>query len=88
MKTVTVKLEDELAEALERLYPQEGFASKSELVREALRQWLIARRKRELEANLARYLQEGEALREAADEVERRLAVTEEALARVEEREV
>ncbi|MFQ6034159.1 MAG: CopG family ribbon-helix-helix protein, partial [Candidatus Bipolaricaulia bacterium] len=56
MKAITVRLEDELAEALERLYKEEGFASKSELVREALSQWLIERRKRELATNLERYL--------------------------------
>jgi len=82
MRTITVKLEDDLAEALERLYRQEGFYSKSALVREALRQWLIARRKRELKSNLELYLQDRRALREAADEVESRMLVTEEALAR------
>jgi len=87
MKVITVRLEDELAEALEQLYKEEGFASKSELVREALSQWLIERRKRELEANLERYLQDEEALRQAADEVERRMGVTEEALERVAETE-
>lgn len=86
MRTITVKLEDDLAETLEWLYRQEKFTSKSELVREALRQWLIARRKRELESNLERYLQDRRALQEAADEVEGRMVVTEEALARVEER--
>jgi metal-responsive CopG/Arc/MetJ family transcriptional regulator len=85
MRTITVKLEDKLAEALERFYREEGYASKSELVREAIRQWLIARRKRELEANLQRYLQDKQALQEAADEVESRIVVTEEALARAEE---
>jgi Arc/MetJ-type ribon-helix-helix transcriptional regulator len=87
MRTITVKLEDDLAEALESLYRQEKFASKSELIREALRQWLIAVRKRELESRLERYLQDREALQEAADEVEGRMVVTEEALARTEERE-
>ncbi len=85
MRTITVKLGDDLAEAVERLYREEGFASKSELVRDALRQWLIMRRKRELEANLERYLQERQALREVADKVEGRMGLTEEALARTEE---
>lgn len=82
MRTITIKLEEGLAEALDRLYKQEGFNSKSELMREALRQWLITRRKRELESNLERYLQDRRALQEAADEVEGRMVVTEEALAR------
>ncbi len=86
MRTITIKLEEGLAEALDRLYKQEGFTSKSELMREALRQWLIARRKRELESNLERYLQDRRALQEAADEVEGRMVVTEEALARAEEK--
>lgn len=85
MRTITVKLGDDLAEAVERLYREEGFASKSELVRDALRQWLIMRRKRELEANLERYLRERQALRKVADEVEGRMGLTEEALARTEE---
>jgi Arc/MetJ-type ribon-helix-helix transcriptional regulator len=85
MRTITVKLEEDLAEALERLYRDEGFTSKSELIREALRQWLIAQRKRELAANLQRYLQDKEALREAAEDVESRMPATEEVLGRVEE---
>lgn len=85
MKVITVRLEDELAAALERLYKEEGFASKSALIREALGQWLVERRKRELRSNLKRYLQNEEALREAADEVEERMSVTEEALQRAEE---
>lgn len=87
MRTITVKLEEELAEALERLYREEGFTSKSELIRDALRHWLIRQRKKELEANLQRHLQDAKALRETADEVESRMAVTEEALARTEETE-
>lgn len=87
MRTITVKIEDELAEALERLSQEEGFASKSELVREALKQWLVGQRKKDLEANLQRYIQDEKALREAADDVESRMGVTEESLAQVEERE-
>lgn len=86
MRTITVKLEDELAEALGRLCREGGFSSKSELVREALRHLMVIRRKQELEANLKRYLQDKEALREAAEQVESHMAVTEEALARVEEK--
>jgi len=84
MRTITVKLEDDLAEAVERLYRREGFATKSELVREALRRWLIAQRQRELGANLQRYLQDEEALRAAAADVEDRMSATQEALTRAE----
>ncbi len=84
MRAITVRLDDALAEAVERLYREEGFASKSDLVREALSQWLIARRKHELKANLARYLEDEQALRRAAEEVEGRMPLTEEALDRAE----
>ena len=87
MRTITVKLADELAEVLEQLYQEEGFASTSELVREALRQWLIGQRKKGFRISLQRYLQDEEALREAADEVESRMSVTEESLSLMEERE-
>ncbi len=87
MRTITVKLEDDLAESVERVYRREGFATKSELVREALRRWLIAQRQRELGANLQRYLQDEEALRAAAADVEGRRPATQEALARSEEAE-
>ncbi len=45
---------------------------------------MVARRKAQLQANLQRYLQDRQALAEAADEVEARMAVTEEALERAE----
>lgn len=83
MRTLTVKLDDDVADEVERLAREGEFASKSELVREALRHWMIEQRRRRLQANLARYLQDEQALQEAADTVEDRMVATEEALQRV-----
>lgn len=87
MRTLTVKLDDDLADELERLAREGAYASKSDLVRAALRQWLIEQRKRQLRTNLARYLQDEEASQDAADAVESRMAATEEALQRADQSE-
>jgi metal-responsive CopG/Arc/MetJ family transcriptional regulator len=84
MRTITIKLEDRFAVEVERFQQEMGYATRSELVRDALRVHMTAARKRQLEASLRRYLQDQQALAEAADEVEARMSVTEEALARVE----
>ena len=84
MKTITVKLDDEFAAEVERFQRDADYATKSEMVRDALRALMIARRRAQLQANLQRYLQDQQALAEAADEVEARMAVTEEALERAE----
>jgi len=84
MKTITVKLDDEFATEVERFQRDSDYATKSEMVRDALRTLMVARRRAQLQANLQRYLQDQQALAEAADEVETRMAVTEEALERAE----
>jgi len=85
MKTITVRLDDELADQVERVQREGTYASKSEVLREALRLLLIEERKRQLKANLARYLADTDALQEAADAVEARMGVTEEALEHADE---
>ena len=80
MKTITVKLDDEFATEVERFQRDADYATKSEMARDALRTLMVARRKAQLQANLQRYLQDRQALAQAADEVEARVAVTEEAL--------
>jgi len=84
MKTITVKLDDEFATEVERFQRDADYATKSEMVRDALRALMVARRRAQLQANLQRYLQDREALAEAADEVEARMAITEEALEQAE----
>jgi Arc/MetJ-type ribon-helix-helix transcriptional regulator len=84
MKTITVKLDDEFAAEIERFQRDSDYATKSEMVRDALRTLMVARRRAQLQANLQRYLQDQQALAEAADEVEARVAITEEALERAE----
>ena len=84
MKTITVKLDDEFAAEVERFQRDADYATKSEMVRDALRALMVARRRAQLQANLQRYLQDQQALAEAADEVEARMTVTEEALERAE----
>jgi Arc/MetJ-type ribon-helix-helix transcriptional regulator len=84
MRTITVKLDDEFAAEIERFQRDADYATKSEMVRDALRTLMVARRRAQLQANLQRYLQDRQALAEAADEVEARMAVTEEALERAE----
>lgn len=84
MKTITVKLDDEFAEEVERFQRGADYATKSEMVRDALRALMVARRRAQLQANLQRYLQDRQALAEAADEVEARMTVTEEALEQAE----
>ena len=84
MKTITVKLDDEFAAEVEQFQRDSDYATKSEMVRDALRTLMVARRRAQLQANLQRYLQDRPALAEAADEVEARMAVTEEALERAE----
>jgi len=84
MKTITVKLDDEFAAEVEQFQRDADYATKSEMVRDALRTLMVARRRAQLQANLQRYLQDQQALAEAADEVETRMAVTEEALERAE----
>jgi metal-responsive CopG/Arc/MetJ family transcriptional regulator len=80
MKTITVKLDDEFAAEVERFQRDADYATKSEMARDALRTLMVARRKAQLQANLQRYLQDRQALAQAADEVEARVAITEEAL--------
>jgi len=80
MKTITVKLDDEFAAEVERFQRDADYATKSEMARDALRTLMVARRKAQLQANLQRYLQDRQVLAQAADEVEARVAVTEEAL--------
>ena len=84
MKTITVKLDDEFAAEVERFQHDSDYATKSEMVRDALRTLMVTRRRAQLQANLQRYLQDRQALTEAADEVEARMAVTEEALEQAE----
>lgn len=84
MKTITVKLDDEFAAEIERFQGDADYATKSEMVRDALRTLMVVRRRAQLQANLQRYLQDRQALAEAADEVEARMAVTEEAMGRAE----
>jgi Arc/MetJ-type ribon-helix-helix transcriptional regulator len=84
MKTITVKLDDEFATEVERFQRDSDYATKSEMVRDALRALMVARRRAQLQANLQRYLQDQQALDQAANEVEARMAVTEEALERAE----
>jgi Arc/MetJ-type ribon-helix-helix transcriptional regulator len=84
MKTITVKLDDEFAAEVERFQRDADYATKSEMLRDALRALMVARRRAQLQANLQRYLQDQQALAEAADEVEARMAVTEEALKQAE----
>jgi metal-responsive CopG/Arc/MetJ family transcriptional regulator len=84
MKTITVKLEDELANAVERVQKDAGFRTKSEMIREGLRVLIARERRRKLAENLTRYLRDREALDEAAQEVEERMPSTEEALKRSE----
>jgi metal-responsive CopG/Arc/MetJ family transcriptional regulator len=84
MKTITVKLDDELAAEVERFQRDSDYATKSEMVRDALRTLMVARRRAQLQANLQRYLQDQQALAQIANEVEDRMGLTEEALERVE----
>jgi len=84
MKTITVKLDDKFATEVERFQRDSDYATKSEMVRDALRTLMVARRRAQLQANLQRYLQDQQALAEAADEVEARMTVTEEALGQAE----
>ena len=84
MKTITVKLDDKFATEVERFQRDADYATKSEMVRDALRALMVARRRAQLQANLQRYLQDQQALAEAADEVEARMTITEEALEQAE----
>ena len=70
--------------SLNSLLYASDYATKSEMVRDALRTLMVTRRRAQLRANLQRYLQDQQALAEAADEVEARMAVTEEALEQAE----
>jgi putative addiction module CopG family antidote len=85
MKTITVRLDDELADEIERMQQDGAYASKSEVLRKALRLLLIEERKRQLKANLERYLKDTQALQEAAEAVEARMVVTQEALEHADE---
>lgn len=84
MKTITVKLDDELAAEVERFQCDSDYATRSEMVRDALRTLMVVRRRAQLKDNLQRYLQDRPALAEDADEAEARTAVTEGALERAE----
>jgi Arc/MetJ-type ribon-helix-helix transcriptional regulator len=85
MKTITVKLDNEMAGAIERLRCEAGYGTVSDLVRAALKSLLVERRRHELEQRLQKYLRNAEALAQAADQVESRLPLTEEALTRAEQ---
>ena len=80
MKTITVRLDDELAAEMTRLQKEAGFHSKSDVIREGLKALVVREQHRHLKENLARYLLEHEALAKAAREVEGRMSGTEEAL--------
>ena len=80
MKTLTVKLDDALAAEVEHFRQMAGYPNTSDLIRAAIRTMLIESRKRALQDNLRRYLQDKQALAEAADAVESRLPLTAEAL--------
>jgi len=84
MKILTVKLDDTFADEVERFQQTYGYASKSEMVRDALRNLMIAARKSQLQANLRRHLEDKQAQMEAADAVEKRMFLTEESLKRAE----
>ena len=84
MKVLTVKLDDTFADEVERFQKSCGYASKSEMVRDALRNFMIAERKSQLQTNLRRYLKDKQIQMETADEVEARMFLTEEALEQVE----
>jgi len=85
MKTITIKLDEQFVVEIERFQKTFGYASKSDMVRDALRNLMIDLRKTQLQANLKRYLEDKQAQTEAADAVESRICLTEEALERVEE---
>jgi len=80
MKTITVRLDDRLAEEMTRLQKEAGFHSKSDVIREGLKALVVREQHKQLKENLARYLLEHNALAEAAEEVEGRMSGTEEAL--------
>ena len=80
MKTITVRLDDELAAEMTRLQKEAGFHSKSDVIREGLKALVVREQHKQLRENLARYLREHEARAKAAREVEGRMSGTEEAL--------
>ncbi len=80
MPVLTVKLDDRFATDVERFRQEANFATKSDLVREALKLMMIEWRKKQLQANLERYLQDETALAEAAAFAEANMALTVEAL--------
>jgi len=80
MKTITVRLDDELAAEMTRLQEEAGFHSKSDVIREGLKALVLREQRKQLKDNLARYLHEHQALAEAARQVEDRMSATEEAL--------
>jgi metal-responsive CopG/Arc/MetJ family transcriptional regulator len=84
MKTITVKLDDELAAEVERFQRDSDYATRSEMVRDALRTLMVVRRRAQLQSNLQRYLQDRPDLAEATDEAEARTAFTGGALERAE----
>lgn len=80
MKPITIKIDDGLAQEIERYIKTSGYSSKSQLIRDALRNFIISQRKAQLQNNLQKYLKDKRAQIEAADAVESRMAITEEAL--------
>ncbi len=80
MKTITVRLDDALADEVARLQRAGAFRNKSDVIREGLRALVAREQQRKLKENLARYLLEQESLAEAAQAVEDRMSLTEEAL--------
>ena len=82
MKTITVRLDDDLANEVDRLQQAGAFRNKSDVIREGLRALVARELQRRLKENLTRYLAEQDALAKAAHAVEDRMSLTEEALKR------
>jgi len=83
MKTLTIKLDDPFAKEIEHFQQIANYSTKSKMIRDALRTLMVTHRKAKLEANLKDYLQDKQALQEAADAVEVRMPSTIEALNKI-----
>ncbi len=80
MKTITVRVDNELVREIARLQKEGKFQTKSEVIREGLKALVAREQHKHLKANLMCYLNEREALTQAAQDVEDRMSVTEESL--------
>lgn len=67
MKSITVKLEDDIVQELQALAKEKGMQSQSDLVRHALRRYIAQERLANRRAALARYIEDVEAQRQMAD---------------------